>query len=227
MEREGAITRVFIGIVLMIATGMLIGFEYQHGTIRVLLARGVDRVKLLLAKVTALSLFALALLAFAFVWNVLLATLVQFPLVGNLDAYRAINSTLWSTTWSYTLTVLISMGATILLTTALTVFGRSVAFGVTIAFAWFAADNIGSSIMSLVYLFTNNDFWRQLPAYWLGPTLNYLPTVLVGKNATSIGGVPAAVARYDLTHALVVTLIYSVVFFVVAIGLTWRRDVKE
>ena len=227
MAREGAITRVFIGIVLMIATAMLIGFEYQHGTIRVLLSRGVDRVKLLLAKLTALSLFALALLAFAFVWNALLATLVQFPLVGNLDAYTAMNSTFWGDTWAYTLTILISMGATILLTTALTVFGRSVAFGVTLSIVWFAADNIGSTIMSLVYIFTNNDFWRQLPAYWLGPTLNYLPTVLVGKSATTIGGVPAAVARYDLTHSLLVTLLYAVIFFTVAVVLTWRRDVKE
>jgi ABC-type transport system involved in multi-copper enzyme maturation permease subunit len=227
MEREGAIIRVFIGIALMTATGMLIGFEYQHGTIRVLLSRGVDRVKLLLAKLTALSLFALALLAFAFVWNALLATLVQFPLVGNLDAYTAINSTFWGDTWAYTLTILISMGATILLTTALTVFGRSVAFGVTLSFVWFAADNIGSTIMSLVYIFTNNDFWRQMPAYWLGPTLNYLPTVLVGKSATTIGGVPAAVARYDLTHSLLVTLLYAVIFFTVAVVLTWRRDVKE
>jgi ABC-type transport system involved in multi-copper enzyme maturation permease subunit len=227
MEREGAITRVFIGIVLMIATGMLIGFEYQHGTIRVLLSRGVDRVKLLLAKLTALSLFALALLAFAFVWNVLLATLIQFPLVGNLDAYQAITSAFWGDTWSYLLTILISMGATILLATALTVFGRSVAFGVTAAFAWFFADNIGPTILSLVYSFTNNDVWRQLPAYWLGPTLNYLPKLLVGKESTSIGAVPALVARYDLTHALVVTLLYSVVFFGVALVLAWRRDVQE
>src|SRR5262249_4711545 len=136
-------------------------------------------------------------------------------------------STFWSTTWSYMLTILISMGATILLATALTVFGRSVAFGVTLSFVWFAADNIGTTIMSLIYAFTNNDFWRQLPAYWLGPTLNYLPKVLVGKDSTSIGTMPAEVALYDLTHVLVVTLLYSLAFFVIAIILTWRRDVQE
>src|SRR6516165_2003520 len=96
MAREGAITRVFIGIVLMIATAMLIGFEYQHGTIRVLLSRGVDRVKLLLA----LALFGLALLTLAALLNVLWATLTQLLIVGNLDAYKALNGTFWANTWA-------------------------------------------------------------------------------------------------------------------------------
>jgi energy-coupling factor transporter ATP-binding protein EcfA2 len=44
--------RVFSGIFLLILTANVIGVEYQLGTIRILLARGVGRVQLLLSKVT-------------------------------------------------------------------------------------------------------------------------------------------------------------------------------
>jgi ABC-2 type transport system permease protein len=230
MAREGAITRVFIGIVLMIATAMLIGFEYQHGTIRVLLSRGVDRVKLLLAKLLTLALFGLALLALAFLLNMLWATLAQLLIVGSLDAYKALNGTFWANTWSYILSVLISMGATILLATALTVFGRSVAFGLSFTILWFFAENVGAGIMILVYNFTNNDFWLKITGYSLSLNLNILPTLMVaphqgGSPVETIGSSPQV--HYDLTHALVTILIYSAIFAAVAIVLTWRRDVKE
>lgn len=230
MAREGAITRVFIGIVLMIATAMLIGFEYQHGTIRVLLSRGVDRVKLLLAKLLALALFGLALLALAVLLNALWATLAQLLIAGNLDAYKALNGTFWANTWAYVLSILISMGATILLAAALTVFGRSVAFGLTLSFIWFAAENIGATVLVLVYDFTNNDFWLKITAYLVGLNLNILPTLMVAKH---VGGSPvetlgsAPRVQYDLTHAMLTVLIYSVILAVVAVTLTWRRDVKE
>jgi ABC-type transport system involved in multi-copper enzyme maturation permease subunit len=230
MAREGAITRVFIGIVLMIATAMLIGFEYQHGTIRVLLSRGVDRVKLLLAKLLTLALFGLALLALAALLNVLWATLAQLAIVGNLDAYKALSGTFWANTWAYVLSILISMGATILLAAALTVFGRSVAFGLTLSFVWFAAENIGATIMVLVYNFTNNDFWLKITAYLVGLNLNILPTLMVAKHSggspvETLGSAPRV--QYDLTHTLLAILIYAVIFATVAIILTWRRDVIE
>lgn len=230
MAREGAIIRVFIGIVLMIATAMLIGFEYQHGTIRVLLSRGVDRVKLLLAKLLTLSLFGLALLALAAALNALWATLAQFVIVGNLDAYKALNGTFWANAWSYVLTILISMGATILLAAALTVAGRSVAFGLSFAILWFFAENVGAGIMILVYSFTNNDFWLKITGYSLSLNLNILPTLMAahhegGSPVETIGSSPQV--SYDLTHTLLTVLIYSVVFATVAMILTWRRDVKE
>ncbi len=230
MAREGAIVRVFIGIVLMIATAMLIGFEYQNGTIRVLLSRGVGRVPLLLAKLLTLALFGLALLAFAFLLNVLLATLTQFLIVGNLDAYKALNGTFWANTWAYILSILISMGATILLTAALTVIGRSVVFGLTLSFVWFAAENVGAGIMILIHSFTNNDFWLKITGYSLSLNLNTLPTLMVAPRqglypVGTVGSSP--LVNYDLTHTLVTILIYSAIFFAAAVVLTWRRDVKE
>jgi hypothetical protein len=156
--------------------------------------------------------------------------LTHLLIAGNLDAYKALNGTFWSNTWAYVLSVLISMGATILLGAALTVFGRSVAFGLTFTILWFFAENVGAGIMILLYTFTNNDFWLKITGYSLSLNLNILPTLMVaphggGQPVETIGSSPQV--HYDLTHTLVTILIYSAIFASVAVALTWRRDVKE
>src|SRR5215471_5028 len=57
-----SVLRIFIGIFLLILTPCLIGQEYQLGTIRILLARGVGRIQLLLAKLFTIIVIALILL---------------------------------------------------------------------------------------------------------------------------------------------------------------------
>ena len=59
MNVDLSVLRIFVGVFVLIATALLVGQEYQNGTIRVLLSRGVDRVQLLLAKLLAMSLIAL------------------------------------------------------------------------------------------------------------------------------------------------------------------------
>jgi ABC-type transport system involved in multi-copper enzyme maturation permease subunit len=242
MNVDLSVLRIFAGVFVLIATALLVGQEYQNGTIRVLLSRGVDRVQLLLAKLLAMSLLALALLAVALV-VVALSTLLGIQIAaGSLDSLKVLNGDFWHSTWIYLLTVLISVGVSILLAACVAVVGRSLAFGVSAAIGWFAADNIGVLVMLLVYRFTQNDFWNQITGYFLGPILNTMPAVVVpglpltvtGPNGTAIHttfpaqviGIPPLV-NYDGTHALVVTLVYAVVFLAVAVILTWRRDVKE
>ncbi|HEY7093552.1 MAG TPA: ABC transporter permease [Ktedonobacterales bacterium] len=242
MGADLSVLRIFAGIFVLIATAMLVGQEYQNGTIRVLLSRGVDRVQLLLAKLLAMSLLALALLAVALVVVALSSLLGIQIAAGSLDSLKVLNGDFWHSTWIYLLTVLISVGVSILLATCVAVMGRSLAFGVSAAIGWFAADNIGVLVMLLVYRFTQNDFWNQITGYFLGPTLNTmaaavvpgLPISVTAPNGTVVHttfpaqviGFPPLVT-YDGTHALILTLVYAVVFFAVAAILTWRRDVKE
>ncbi|HEX9131084.1 MAG TPA: ABC transporter permease subunit, partial [Ktedonobacteraceae bacterium] len=58
-----SIVRVFTGIFLLILTARTVGLEYQLGTIRVLLSRGVGRLQLLFAKLLTVIVIALILLA--------------------------------------------------------------------------------------------------------------------------------------------------------------------
>lgn len=242
MNVDLSVLRIFVGVFALIATALLVGQEYQNGTIRVLLSRGVDRVQLLLAKLLAMSLLALGILAAGLV-VVALSTLLGIQIAaGSLDSLKVLNGDFWHSTWIYLLTVLISVGVSILLAACVAVVGRSLAFGVSAAIGWFAADNIGVLVMILVFRFTQNEFWEQITGYFLGPILNTMPAVVVPGlpisvtapngaviNATfpaQVIGFPPLV-NYDGTHALVLTLVYAVVFLAIAVALTWRRDVKE
>jgi len=90
--------------------------------------------------------------------------------------------------------------------------------------------------MTLAYRITHNDFWLSITAYFLGPNLNVIAPALTSNRVESIGATPlyfvdqagqAHGILVDGTHTVVVALVYAMIFAVVAIVLTWMRDVKE
>ena len=229
-----SIVRVFSGIFLLILTARVIGLEYQLGTIRVLLSRGVGRLQLLLAKLLTVAVIALALVVVGILLSYLLTVIVVAGVTGNLNAFSALNSTFWSDAGIYVLTILLNAGVTILLAAA-AVLGRSLAFGLSAALIFFPIDNIGTLIMQLAYRVTHNDFWLSLTAYFLGPNLNTMPVPLTSSRVEAIGQAPVYFAdkvgthgiQVDGTHTIVVALVYAAIFAVVAFVLAWKRDVKE
>lgn len=217
------VLRAFIGFFLIILTACVFGREYQLGTIRVLLARGIGRLQLLFAKLLAVVLIALFALLVCLALTVLLQGMQMLILAG--DGLKALNADFWHDVGVYVLTLLMSMGATILLTTAMTALGRSFVFGLSAALVFFPADNFGTIFMLLAYRLTNNKFWLDITAYLLGPNLNQMPAALVPAHFGNYGAGPYVTV--DATHTLVVALVYAAIFAAVAIVLTWRRDVKE
>lgn len=222
-----AVLRVFCGIFLLVLTAYVIGSEYQLGTIRVLLSRGVGRLQLLAAKLLAIVSVALILFVVGVLLNALLLCILVFALAGNFNAFNALTADFWSNTWLYMLTVLISMSVTLLMAMAVTVVARSLSFGLSAALGWFPVDNIGLIFLALGFRLTHNDAWKNVSAYVLGPNLNTMPTVLLPANIgpNSIGIPP--LVNVDGAHTLWVALVYALIFAVVAVVLTWRRDVKE
>ncbi|HEX4714304.1 MAG TPA: ABC transporter permease subunit [Ktedonobacteraceae bacterium] len=246
LEIGPTVLRVFSGFFLLILTARLIGLEYRLGTIRILLARGVGRVQLLCAKLLAVVLIALALLIVGLLLSALMLIIVVATANGNLDALQKLPSQFWSDAWTLSLTIMASMGVTILLATALAVIGRASAFGLAAALAFFPLDNIGTEIMQIGFLITHNDFWLNITAYFLGPNLNAMPHALVSKF-DALGATPLYFmgpigptqsispqqtlethgTLVDGTHTLVVVAAYAAIFVVVALWLTWKRDVQE
>ncbi len=231
-----SILRVFTGIFLLILAARTIGLEYQLGTIRILLARGLGRLQLLFAKLLAVALIALGLLVFGLILNYLLTVILILGLTGNLDSFNALNSVFWSDARIYVLSIMLNMGVTILLATAAAVVGRSVTFGLSVALVFFPIDNIATLMMTLAYRITQNDFWLNTTAYFLGPNLNAMGSVLTSGRAESIGSTPlyevdpSGVAhgiQVDGAHTVIVAFIYAAIFAITAIVLTWKRDVKE
>lgn len=228
VQSDLALLRVFIGIFLLILTARVFGQEYQLGTIRVLLARGVGRLQLLFAKLLAVVIVALLTLLAGLLLNAALTFIITLALTGNLNGFNTLTATFWSDTANYLLTVLISMGVTILLAMAVAVASRSLAIGLSAALAWFPVDNVGSFIfLTLAYRLTGNAFWQNVSAYLLGPNLNQMPAALArDPSLTTTIGIPPLV-NVDGTHTLLVALAYAIVFLAVSVILTWKRDVKE
>jgi ABC-2 type transport system permease protein len=209
------------GIFLLIASARLIAMEYSGGTIRVLLGRGTGRLQLLAAQFLTLTLTGLALLvvylsaATVYIYATVVAYEGSFAPIGNLPSA-------WHDLGLNVVLALVSIGINILLGTTAAVVGRSLAFGLGAALAFFPADNFGTIIMSLLNRLTNQHIWNDVTAYFLGPNLNMLqPLWLPGQRAAFA----EPLVKVDLTHALVVVGIYAAVFVVVSVVLTARRDV--
>ena len=224
-EGNLAILRIFSGIFLIVLTASAIGLEYQLGTIRILLARGVGRLQLLSAKLLTVTVVGLAILGVGLLLNILLTCLLVLIVTGNLDALKSLTPAFWSDMRLYVVTIMVSMGVTILMATAMAVIGRSLAIGLSVALIWFPVDNIGTIIMELANRITHNDFWLNVTAYFLGPNLNTLSKHVLSGDVQDIGASP--LVKIDSNHILLVVLVYALIFAVTSIVLTWRRDVKE
>ena len=229
MESNLQVFRIFSGILLLILTSITISREYQYGTIRILLARGVGRLQLLFAKLTMLLLIAAALLVIFTIFIALLTCLNIFILSGNLNALHALTPSFWPNLSFDLLAVFINMLATILLATALNSLTRSLAIGLSASLVWFPLDNVAVLVMNTLQQVTHNNIWLNLTAYLLGPLLNRLPDWLVpvaGQSGYQSFGILPRVP-VDATHALWVVGVYSFVFLVLALTLTEQRDTKE
>lgn len=223
------VLKVFGGALIIIVTARLIGMEYSGGTIRVLLARGVGRLQLLFGKLTALSIIALGLVALTVALDFLLTVILLLISVGNLDLFQSATSAFWSDSGLYLLLALVSLGVTILMAAAVSVVGRSLAFGLTVSMLWYPAENFGMIFLILGYQLTKSDFWRLISGDLLGPNLNAMAGAILPQRAALASAInfSTPLVPVDGGHTLLVTAIFAAIFATVAVVLTARRDVKE
>ena len=123
--------RVLVGIVLLILTSLRLGVSISMGQFAFCWLVVQDEVQLLLAKMATLALMALALLVAFSLLTAILTCLCMFATIGNLNALSALTAAFWSNTGICLLAVIISMGATILLSVAMNALGRSLTFGLS------------------------------------------------------------------------------------------------
>jgi ABC-type transport system involved in multi-copper enzyme maturation permease subunit len=229
MEMNLQLFRILSGILLLVLTSITIGREYQYGTIRILLARGVGRLQLLFAKLTMLLLIGAFLLVVFTLFTALLTCLEILVLDGNLSTLHALTPSFWPNIGIDLLAIFINMIATILLATAMNALSRSLAIGLSASLIWFPIDNVAVLIMDTLQRVTHSGIWSNATAYFLGPLLNRLPDWLVpasGQSGDQSFGILPQVP-VDAAHALWVIGTYSLVFLVLALISTEQRDVKE
>lgn len=236
-----SILRVFSGTVALVLAAHVIGLEYQHGTIRILLGRGVGRLQLLGAKMAALTLVLLGLLGWGLFIELAFAWGLVVGLASEVAPWRRLSDDYWVSVRYYLLCVLISLGVTLLLGVAATIVGRSLAFGLAVGLSWFAVDNLASIPLTLGYQFTHSDLWLKVSGFLLGPLLNRLPDystppwhavvqtptgpVTVTSHFSGFGALP--LTPVSSAQALTVIGAYAVVFALIAVIVTWRRETRD
>jgi ABC-2 type transport system permease protein len=214
------------GIVLLICASRLFGMEYTAGTIRILLARGTGRLQLYFAKLIALAVLGLlllagfALLAQGMVYAFAISVTGSFTPLTTLPviAYTDLEITF--------LVALVSIVVTILLGSTAAILGRSLSTGIAVAMAFFPADNFGTIILGLMTRITHIDAWNKATAYLLGPNLNVLAVKLEpARQARSLFATPNVTVSPE--HVWAVIAVYAALFLGLSIVLLLRRDVLE
>jgi ABC-2 type transport system permease protein len=213
------------GVFLLIVGSRLVAMEYGNGTIRLVLARGTSRLGLLAAQYTALAITGVLMLAGFAVVAAAFLLVIATAWQGSITPITSLSAVAWTDTWLNVLVAAVSMAVCILLSTAAAVVGRSVAFGVGVAVAFFPADNFAVIVMALMTRITHQDIWVRATQYFLGPTLNYLPSALQTDHRVRATFFTPLVQGIDATHCWVVIGVYSAAFLVASVVLTWRRDV--
>lgn len=215
--------QVGVGIPLLVLSVRVIGQEYQLGTVRVLIARGTGRVRLLLAKLATLGISAAAAVVVTgpvtagALWMVepeaVQAAVAQAPAISR-DA--ALNL----------LAVALSLAACVLLGVFVATVGRSVAFGLALALVWFPLENVGLLVLPALTVFTRMPVWDAVTPYLLGGNLNTMVQALEpGRRVVAFLVSPEP--QVDGQHAVLVVAAYLAIFLAASLVLSWRRDIHH
>jgi ABC-type transport system involved in multi-copper enzyme maturation permease subunit len=227
MDVYGIIFQIGSGIVLLITGSRLIAMEYSSGTIRIAYARGVSRVRLLLAKMFMLALIGVGMLVLYLLVAGGIVVGLYATWTGGLAGLDTLDSALKQDFLYYLLVQGISMGVVILLTAAAAGLGRSLAFAMAASLAFFPVDNFLVGIMALTARATGHTSpWTNITEYLLGPNLNVVLNAIEPDHLGRAAFAPP-LNPVDGQHALLVIGAWAVLFAVVAFGRAVRPDVLE
>jgi ABC-type transport system involved in multi-copper enzyme maturation permease subunit len=223
----GTTFQIGSGIFLLIVGSRLIGMEYSSGTVRILYARGAGRLRLLLAKMFALAVIGIALLAgYALVVGGIMAALIA-GYTGSLDPLQHVSNAFWQDLGRWGLVQGISLSMAILLAAAAAGLGRSLAFAIAGSLAFFPADNFLTIILALGARATGHMHpWFDISQYQLGANLNVVLR-LIEPSHHSRPAFASPLLPVDATHALAVVGVYGLLFAGVAVWRAVRPDVLE
>jgi len=223
----GTVFQIGSGIFLLLFGARLFGMEYSSGTIRIIYARGFGRLQLLLAKMLDLAAIGVLLLAgYTVLVSAILAVMV-IAVHGNLDPVQRIGAGFWQDVERWAAVQGISMGMAILMAAAAAAIGRSLAFAVAAALAFYPVDNFLNILEVLGIRATGHTQpWEGISTYQLSANLNVVLT-LWEPGHQSRPAFSSPLEAVDLTHALLVVGVYAALFAAVAVYRTVRPDVLE
>lgn len=217
-------------IVLTTMAGSVVGGEYGHGTVRVVLSRGVGRAQLIAAEALALAVLALIAAAVMMLIGILVGFTLGPALGGTLPAYAPGVPLELLQTWLALALNLFGYAAIALFFATL---GRSTAAGIGFALGFFVAEYVLEGILTTVsFIFQATqpnvaEFIRHLPDWFFGPNVAYIvQQASLSPLAITPGGGQGS-SPFGMGHALLVALLYLVLTIGGSYLLTRKRDITD
>ena len=213
-----------VGLVLLvIIAGTIVGGEYSVGTVRLMSTRGPTRVQYLLSKVSAI----LICIIIGFVFIVLIGLVVGALL--NLASGIATDTSFLNDNGLghmllYALITMFGLFVYTMLALFLATAGRATAAGVAGALVWWVLENVLTGVLNLVALLIRGpfgDFLKAVPDYFIG---NNIGALLQNQTQYFMGTGPNTLSD---VHALIVLLVYLVLFIGLSIFISLRRDITN
>lgn len=216
--------------------GLAFGGEFQNGSIRLILSRGVNRAAYLLAKFAALALVCLALVVASILLSAVLTSLLILfhrpaPTLLSLDG-PTLQSVFAVGMGSYE-----SLLFCVLFGAALALLARSAAFGMAVSFAYLIGEDIaaqilpvlgkalhtqlGTQVVRLLYTANLNAFYADMLPPFLAQGLDRLDGVVA---CTPVG--TACVTSGPL-QAFLIPLVWGLVLAGFSTWLFLKRDVLQ
>ncbi len=214
-------------ILFIILAGSIVGNEYSEGTIRLMNTRGPTRIQFLLSKIGTTLICLIVGFIILVVTGILVGALLN--LLSEIPtSWDFLNKGNWIHALLYPLAALFGLLVYAMFALFLTILGRATVVGVTGVVVWWIAENILSTVPSL--LMNVNDparnFLKIISDYCISSNINAL---LQNQTRYFISFVGADDSPSSLSnqHALLVLTGYVAIFITLSIWISVRRDITN
>jgi ABC-type transport system involved in multi-copper enzyme maturation permease subunit len=222
----------FIGTIsLLILTGSIVGGEYATGTIRLMLTRGPTRAQFLLAKIGIVIICVLTTVFLLILVGIIVGALF------NLTTGIAVDFSFFTGEWLfhailYVLIAALGLSVYAMIAVCLATLGKTTAAGIAGALIWWFFESTLGGILIIVGALNKGpigNLLQSIPDYFIGSNISALRD---HQNQYLINGATQATSTtntHDISdvHAIIVLVVYLVVFIGIAWWVNHQRDVTN
>lgn len=232
-----------MGIILFcIMAAALVGSEYSSGTLRLTLSRGTRRGQLIAAQVSALAILSLAVAGLILVLAAIVGATIGPLIGGSLPTFSPATGIELLAYWLANSLGVFAFG---LIAFFMSTLSRNVIAGIGVSLGYLILESVvgnilyyaGSSMQSSL-----GNFLQHIPDYLVGyntgalahlaavsPISLYssLPTQTASGTVVTSNGLPGPGSGIDTLHALIIILVYCLLFGGLSYLFLRRRDVTE
>jgi ABC-2 type transport system permease protein len=198
------------GILVVIAVAVVVGNEFQYGTLRTQLAMGLRRTPYILSKAIAVYLAGIIGLAIIFAFGVCLSILLSALHGTGITFHGAFGQKFWQTLGAQLLGTI----TTFSLALVITILARQVVAGVAIVLGYNILEGTITGLLGSL-----GGGWAKAVNFFLSPNIRAISWGVDRSQKVNA-------ALFQPAVAATLLVVYAVIFIAIGLYIFNRRDVK-